>query len=520
MDSGVRDDLLKNFIPHLDVSKLLQPAPRRRRLLALGAFLLLAALLVPYARRYAWAATAACVGGDALALKSVRVFVRTLVVEQQLVPLAPLLAARLVGELPLESALISFGLPVALEALLSLGALLLAEQLAKSVLGLVVMFVPVRHNHHHRGHHHGASIVPAWRRQAAMFARAPLVLIDWLRLAMGAEFRWADMRLDGYLVVCVPRDDAVTHPFFRRALRRRYNDAHSGRFLPKSARLRTALAGLLVAAVVAGAPSNSDAFLALVSGGSPLAAPLSMGAEVVAGERVRALPALLSALDFMRDNWHPPAERVRVRDAMGGALARPYVSVRGAPLLLDVDRELMRRTGLWYGAELTTPFGSAAVVGVDSANQLWVAHDVHVLTRYPVPLFTYGAFESVSALAQLGVHVQEDPRLLGPRAAGTAAAVEAQQSADKNAQLLESALAVLSTMRGGNNDELIEQMTQMLQGNVQTVVINLDAATAQAAAQAIEEAEAALAEDEEQLEDEFIEEVAAPRRQQVQVEVE
>jgi hypothetical protein len=88
---------------------------------------------------------------------------------------------------------------------------------------------------------------------------------------------------------------------------------------------------------------------------------------------------------------------------------------------LDVDKQLWDRTGLWYGAELMTPFGSASVVGIDAVNQLWVAHDVHVMTRAPVQLLSYGAFESVSALVLYGVHVVEDPALLGAAAAGATA---------------------------------------------------------------------------------------------------
>jgi hypothetical protein len=78
-----------------------------------------------------------------------------------------------------------------------------------------------------------------------------------------------------------------------------------------------------------------------------------------------------------------------------------------------------------------TPFGSACVVGIDAANQLWVAHDkVHVLTRTPVPLLSYGAFESVGALVHYGVHVLEDPALLGAAAAGATATAKAAAAAD------------------------------------------------------------------------------------------
>jgi hypothetical protein len=122
-----------------------------------------------------------------------------------------------------------------------------------------------------------------------LLSRAPICAFDWLRLAFGAEQRWADVRAGGQLELFVPREELTSaQPFFRRALRRRYNDAHATMCLPKSARWRTALVGVLVALGTACAPSELDAWLALTSGGggSSTVSPLSLGADVVPHARV------------------------------------------------------------------------------------------------------------------------------------------------------------------------------------------------------------------------------------------
>jgi photosystem II stability/assembly factor-like uncharacterized protein len=136
-----------------------------------------------------------------------------------------------------------------------------------------------------------------------------------------------------------------------------------------------------------------------------------------------------------------------------------------------------------------------------------------------VPVLTYGVFESVSELAKQGVHVMEDPQLLGARAAGqVAAAVAANQAAvqvvagDDQAALVESAMAILQTMRGGANDELVNRMEQMLQSGQQFKVITVNVDAQRAADQVTAEADSKV--EVELDDDEFIEETATPQPKQ------
>jgi hypothetical protein len=514
----VRDDVLKPYVNELDVTKWLTRAPRRTRVWAFAAFLAQFAFLAPYCRRYAWMLCATLgVPVDALAAKTVRALVRTAALEDA-VWLAPVMSGIMVGALPAQTVLLSFLPFIAVEGLLLLCVLLVAEQVAKGLFCVVVVFVPDEPSPTLR-----PVIVPAWQRQLMLLSRAPICAFDWLRLALGAEQRWADVRAGGQLELLVPREELTSaQPFFRRALRRRYNDAHSILCLPKSARLRTALVGVLVALGTACAPSELDAWLALTSGGgsSLTVSPLSLGADVVPHARVFPLTSLLQALDVAADTFQPTS-RHAWRDKQGKALPRAYATVRGDRIVLEVDSQVWERTGLWYGAEVATPFGTAAVVGVDAANQLWLAHDFHLLTRADVPVVSYGVFQSVSELAKQGVHVLEDPQLLGVRAAGPGADNVVVQAAHDD-PLVAQALEILATMKGGTQDEIVTQMEQLLGAGVKVVHVDLDA---QRAAQQVR-AEAAADDEADEAdaleEDDFIDEIAKPphKRRLVHAEVE
>lgn len=542
----IRDDLLKPYVARMDASKLLRPAPLLRRAKSALLFVCLFVFLSGVARNYALVAAAAGLGAvganDAFSLKSLRTLVRVAALERG----DPLAADAgfagfvwcLVVELIEPSAALVL-VTLLCELLLLLLLALFAEQLAKSLVGIVV----VRHFSHanlHPLHNEEPSadwlntptpprIVPAWRRQLALLARAPFAVIDWIRLALGAPYRWADLRVDGYFDVCVPLDEWA-HPFMRRALRRLYNDAHSGRFMPKSGRVRSIIAGVVVACLLAGAPSSLDALTAFTSGGARLAVPITLGADIAPGDRVRALSALLDTSEFVRDNLPLVDERTRlraVRRADHSALPRHYVTVRGQAVQLDVDRQLWDRTGLWYGAELMTPFGSACVVGIDAANQLWVAHDVHVLTRTPVPLLSYGAFESVGALVHYGVHVLEDPALLGAAAAGATATAKAAAAATWAAATqrrdpvdvqLDGDALDQTTAAGQVVREMLDRMRDgedfdQVLADFGVQVITLDANNNEVV-QAVAEEEAAAAEADDE------EEEAPPRGSRVQIEIE
>lgn len=427
----IRDDVLKPFISRMDASKLLRPVPLSRRALSGAIFVALTTFLSLFTRPYAYVAAARILDAldltDALALKSLRAIARIAALEK-VAHDAPFLA-RLAMEL-VDPLSVSVILPLIFELLLMLIVGLFAEQLAKSLTGIIVVqhFDPnFRRLHAHHDTNDSdildlpaARIIPAWRRQLALYSRAPFAVIDWLRLLLGAQYRWADLRLSGHFELCVPLDD-WPHPFMRRALRRLYNDAHSGRIMPKSGRVRSIVAGVVVAAIIAGSPSHHMAMSARTNGGAPLAFHQTLGADIAPGERVRSLTALVDTYEFVREIV-PYGERApSLRRQDGSTAPRKYMSALGRTLELDVDQKLWKRTGLWYGAELLTPFGSACVVGIDAHDVLWVAHDVHILSRSPVPLLSYGVFESVSALSHFQLHVMEDPALLGAAAAGAAA---------------------------------------------------------------------------------------------------
>jgi hypothetical protein len=494
----IRDDLLKPFVTTMSASKLLRPAPLTRRLMAGGVFLLLVTIFTGVAGNYALVAVAQLLYttdlGDALAFKSLRAFVRTAAIETS----DPLASEAFIGYLFLEllpptSAIVLVTLSVVLVLLLLV--VLFSEQVAKSLTGIVI----VQHFNHSGLHDHHDDedidfneipprIIPAWRRQLALLSRAPFAIIDWTRIALGAPYRWGDLRINGYLEVCVPLDEWA-HPFMRRALRRLYNDAHSGRFMPKSGRVRSIIAGVIVACVLAGTPSSDDAITALTCGGHHHM-PMTLGADIAPGERVRSLSALLDASEFVRDNiLIDERNKLRaVRRNDDTALPRVYTSVRGQSLQLDVDKQLWDRTGLWYGAELMTPFGSACVVGIDAVNQLWVAHDVHIMTRSPVQLLSYGIFESVSALVRYGVHVLEDPALLGAAAAGATATPKAV-AATPTDQLVDvqieagefdASTAIGQLMQGAlerfrNGDSVNEVINDLLRENEDIRVVTVDA---------------------------------------------
>lgn len=444
----IRDDILKPFVSHMDASKLLRPASLSRRCLSGAIFVATTIFLSFFVRPYAFVAAARLLDmldlTDALALKSLRALARIVALES--VAQDGAFFARLAVEL-IDPLSLSVIVPVVFDLILMLIVGLFAEQLAKSLAGIIVVqhfdpFFRRLHTHHETNDTDildvpASRILPAWRRQLALYARAPFAVVDWLRLLLGAKYRWADLRTGGHLELCVPLDDWA-HPFMRRALRRLYNDAHSGRIMPKSGRVRSIVAGVVVAAIIAGSPSDHTALAARTNGGAPLAFHQTLGAEIAAGERVRSLTAFVETYEFVRennpfDNRAPPS----LRRSDGTLAPRKYMSALGRTLELDVDQRLWRRTGLWYGAELLTPFGSACVVGIDAHDVLWVAHDVHILSRSPVPLLSYGVFESVSALSHYQLHVMEDPALLGAAAAGAAATTKqkAAVTRDNNVQV-------------------------------------------------------------------------------------
>jgi hypothetical protein len=264
----------------MDASKLLRPASLSRRCASGAIFVATTIFLSFFVRPYALVIAARLLYllnlTDVLALKSLRAIARIVALES--VAQDGAFFARLAVELvdPLSLSVI---VPVVFDLILMLLVGLLAEQLAKSLAGIIVVqhFDPNfrrLHAHHETNDTDilnvpAARILPAWRRQLALYVRAPFAVIDWLRLLFGAKYRWADLRTNGHLELCVPLDDWA-HPFMRRALRRLYNDAHSGRFMPKSGRVRSIIAGVVVAAIIAGSPSDQTAMAARTNGGVPL----------------------------------------------------------------------------------------------------------------------------------------------------------------------------------------------------------------------------------------------------------
>lgn len=230
---------------------------------------------------------------DAFALKSLRTFVRIVLLEK---------VSLSVGDLPFIVTLVtnlidprsfSVMVPLLFELISLLIASLCAEQAAKSLTGIIVVHhsdskhgrLQTQYNNDARGP--SSRIVPAWRRQLALFLCVPFAVIDWIRLLLGDHCRWADKRVVGCLELCVPLDDSS--PSKVRALRSLYNAAHSCPILPESSRKRAIIATALALLVIVCSPSHYTSIKALVSCGGALSAfDQSFGAEITPGRRVRS----------------------------------------------------------------------------------------------------------------------------------------------------------------------------------------------------------------------------------------